>query len=362
MTSPHIFDKRAFRFVPYQDCASISLDGPWLHQDGQAIALERSCGLRIRLRKVSCVYGLFVRHDWSGKIKVVTNGGETDCFDLYSAFRFQQCLPLFSSQTCRSADIRVSILGSNPLSRSAQIVFAGIFLRSEEADEAVDLRRPEAPPAPFITAAGDSFREIQMRMVDSYKTSLDDRGMALEEEAGRRWTKYAMRFREMLVYASPGTRMLDIGAGYLTAEFLKHLILPNSLDYRVQDIDPRVVEHDRVVFSACGIDPDHVREGVNTELLYADEFFDLVFSSHCLEHSSDILRTFSEIHRVLKPGGVLFFAVPFGYDQAEQHIYALDIDGWRALTAGHGFEVISQHVGNFYPESAHDLVVVARRL
>jgi SAM-dependent methyltransferase len=340
----------------------VSLSGPWEQKDHVALALDKSCRLRIHVKNVSCLYGLFVRHDWSGKIKITVNGAETDCFDLYSAYRFRQCLPLFVSETRCDADIEISILAANPFSRSLQMVFEGLLFLRHEAVGAVNRRGSEALLTPPIASVPELFRELQSQMVDRYRASLIDRGLDLEEEARRRWKKYAMRFREMLVYASPGIRMLDVGAGFLTLEFVQSLILPNALDYWVQDIDPRVVEHDQAVFSACGMDPGHVREGDNVALPYEDGFFDLVFSSHCLEHSSDLLRTFSEIQRVLKAGGVLFFAVPIGYDHSEEHVYALDVDGWRALTTTHDFEVINEHIGNIYPEDTHDLVIVARKL
>jgi hypothetical protein len=319
MPVPLVFDKRAFVFVPYKECSAVTLCGPWKQEDHVALALDRSCRLRIHVRNVSCLFGLFVRHDWSGKIKVTVNGIETDCFDLYSAYRFEQCLPLFLSETRRDADVEISVLAANPLSRSFQIVFEGLLLLRREAERALQRAGREAPPTPPVGLVPDSYRELQIHMVDRYRACLADRGLDLEEVAKCRWKKYAIRFREMLVYASSGTRMLDIGAGFLTVEFVKSLILPSSLDYWAQDIDPRVVEHDRAIFSVCGMDPEHIREGDNVVLAYEDDFFDLVFSSHCLEHSYDLLRTFSEIRRVLKSGGILFFAVPLGYDHAEEH-------------------------------------------
>ena len=45
-------------------------------------------------------------------------------------------------------------------------------------------------------------------------------------------------------------------------------------------------------------------------LTYADASFDVVTSTEVLEHVPDDRRAFAELHRVLRPGGVLVFTVP----------------------------------------------------
>lgn len=43
-----------------------------------------------------------------------------------------------------------------------------------------------------------------------------------------------------------------------------------------------------------------------------DQTFDFLISSHCLEHHSDTLKVLHEWIRVIKPGGILFLALPHG--------------------------------------------------
>jgi len=43
---------------------------------------------------------------------------------------------------------------------------------------------------------------------------------------------------------------------------------------------------------------------------FADQIADLVYSSHVLEHFTDVGRIFGELKRLLKPGGVLLIEVP----------------------------------------------------
>ncbi len=48
----------------------------------------------------------------------------------------------------------------------------------------------------------------------------------------------------------------------------------------------------------------------NTKLPYPDGFFDCVLSNQTLEHMKEIFFVFSEISRVLKPGGIFIIGVP----------------------------------------------------
>ena len=50
-------------------------------------------------------------------------------------------------------------------------------------------------------------------------------------------------------------------------------------------------------------------KGNIVSLQYHDECFDKVFSVHTLYFWPDVIRGFSEIHRVLKPGGKLFLSI-----------------------------------------------------
>jgi SAM-dependent methyltransferase len=57
---------------------------------------------------------------------------------------------------------------------------------------------------------------------------------------------------------------------------------------------------------------------------FDDCSFDLVTSNQVFEHVPDVVKCFQECRRVLKPGGILLFAVPL-YDQAEtQHVATLE--------------------------------------
>lgn len=44
---------------------------------------------------------------------------------------------------------------------------------------------------------------------------------------------------------------------------------------------------------------------------FEDSSFDLVFASHFLEHTHDVIKTLEEIHRILAPGGRAVLQVPY---------------------------------------------------
>jgi len=60
---------------------------------------------------------------------------------------------------------------------------------------------------------------------------------------------------------------------------------------------------------ACGV-PDVVCDLSVFPWPWLDNSIDEVFSEHFLEHVLDYEKTILEIHRILKPGGVIWFRVP----------------------------------------------------
>jgi SAM-dependent methyltransferase len=62
------------------------------------------------------------------------------------------------------------------------------------------------------------------------------------------------------------------------------------------------------------VTPGGMRDGIRCEdvqrLTYADASFDLVTHTEVLEHVPDDARAFADLHRVLRPGGLMLFTVP----------------------------------------------------
>ncbi|MFY0592612.1 class I SAM-dependent methyltransferase [Roseivirga sp.] len=94
---------------------------------------------------------------------------------------------------------------------------------------------------------------------------------------------------------------LDVGCGKMP---YKTFILDNSKveNYTGLDIDGAIVYDERVK-------PDFTWDG--RVMPFEDNSFDSVMATEVLEHCPDPTIVLKEIVRVLKPGGKLFFTVPF---------------------------------------------------
>jgi SAM-dependent methyltransferase len=79
-----------------------------------------------------------------------------------------------------------------------------------------------------------------------------------------------------------------------------------------------------------------------TELVFDDNSFDTVFSTQVLEHISDHQKVFSEVNRVMKPGGYFIFSLPFTWELHEEpHDYfRFTKYGIKFLVDRSGFEQI----------------------
>ncbi len=108
------------------------------------------------------------------------------------------------------------------------------------------------------------------------------------------------RFREhVLDRLQPRHHLLDLGAG---AGIVPEMNF-RGLAQRVcgVDPDPRVVQNPNL---------DEGRVGRGEELPFDDASFDLVTADNVLEHLDDPVRVFSEVARVLRPGGRFLAKTP----------------------------------------------------
>ena len=62
------------------------------------------------------------------------------------------------------------------------------------------------------------------------------------------------------------------------------------------------------------------------DIEFEDNTFDVIFSLHSLEHTSDIDKTMSEVLRIIKDGGLFGLAYPYKWQIDEQHVYMFEDD------------------------------------
>lgn len=96
-------------------------------------------------------------------------------------------------------------------------------------------------------------------------------------------------------------KFLDVGCG---KKPYKNYLLENRFieSYTGLDIETALVYEE-------GVGPDVTWNG--TAMPFDDNSFDSMMATEVLEHCPDPLLIVQEMKRVLKPGGVLFFTVPF---------------------------------------------------
>jgi SAM-dependent methyltransferase len=73
--------------------------------------------------------------------------------------------------------------------------------------------------------------------------------------------------------------------------------------------------------------------GDGRSMPFSDQVFDLVILEYVLEHILDTSRLISEIHRVLKIGGIVYVTVPFmqGYHGNPRDYYRFTVEGINEL-------------------------------
>jgi len=121
---------------------------------------------------------------------------------------------------------------------------------------------------------------------------------ALYADSSNNWDDEILRQR-ILARIRPHFVILDVGAG---AGILPQMNF-RGLVTRVCgiDLDPRVVENPML---------DEAKVANAGAIPYADDSFDIVLADNVLEHIEEPPKFFSEIARVLKPGGLLLFKTP----------------------------------------------------
>jgi SAM-dependent methyltransferase len=114
------------------------------------------------------------------------------------------------------------------------------------------------------------------------------------------WTPYVRR--EILRHIpADGTRILDVGCG--TGRKSRHLVECGATVVGCDISEPGI-----------GVARTRLHEAVVCDLTqglpFADESFDVVFSSAVLEHIYPVQRVLAEMYRVLRPGGRVVVEVP----------------------------------------------------
>jgi ubiquinone/menaquinone biosynthesis C-methylase UbiE len=121
-------------------------------------------------------------------------------------------------------------------------------------------------------------------------------------------SQVAMKTDKVLGKTSHFPRALEIGSGtgYLSLNMMQNGVIGEVV---CTDISEGMLDIVKASAERLGL-ADRV-ETVHTEaegLPFVDESFDLVFGHAIIHHLPDLQESFNEFYRVLKPGGMIFFA------------------------------------------------------
>lgn len=181
-----------------------------------------------------------------------------------------------------------------------------------------------------------------------------------------RWSRLAL----MLPGLTPTDRILDVGCGdgratRVVAERCRQVV---GIDVSLGALRAARQRSPNGLWLCASLEHD---------LPFADASFDVLHCCEVIEHLVDVPAALQAMHRVLRPGGLLFLSTPyhgrvknvalalFGFerhfDPAGPHIRFFTVGSLTRLLTEAGFDVERKHaLGRFWPVWMN-LVVWARR-
>jgi SAM-dependent methyltransferase len=160
--------------------------------------------------------------------------------------------------------------------------------------------------------------------------SLQRRGLPTHETPQKNWDLDALH---RLTEQRPRAVVLDLGCG--TGEALKLLGAAGTCG-ELHGIDLRISWRLRLSQwkrrRAAGRAPFELHRGDVMRLSFADGSIDIAYAISVIEHGVDLRRFFAEVHRVLRPGGVLFVTTDYWPDPIDtRSVEAFDLP-WRIFS------------------------------
>lgn len=158
-----------------------------------------------------------------------------------------------------------------------------------------------------------------------------------EQRSFRRGKGFLDRISKLLGKSPKQIRLLDIGCS--SGAFLNTAV---NLEFNAEGIEP--APKAAAAAKASGL---NVHQGFLEEAKYADGRFDAVTLLEVIEHLSQPLELLKEVHRILRPGGVLLIGTG-------------NADSWSMSVMGSRWEYLSiskhgGHISFFSPKSIGSL-------
>jgi 2-polyprenyl-6-hydroxyphenyl methylase/3-demethylubiquinone-9 3-methyltransferase len=115
--------------------------------------------------------------------------------------------------------------------------------------------------------------------------------------------EYVLKHLDEEFLTFEGLQVLDVGCGggFLTEEIAKYGLKAVGIDPSAPSLEAARSHAEKI-----GLRIQYL-EGIGEQLPFPDSTFDIVFCCDVLEHVTDYQEVLKEVHRVLRPGGWLFF-------------------------------------------------------
>jgi ubiquinone/menaquinone biosynthesis C-methylase UbiE len=163
---------------------------------------------------------------------------------------------------------------------------------------------------------------MKKRHIATEQKSLEEIFESLPKK--KRWAKAIFSRISRIVPLDSQAKILDVGSAY--GGFL---LACHQLGYQCEGIEPWEEARKNAIHVSEKFDiPIKIKEGVAESIPYEDKTFDMVHASSVIEHVLDVEKAFSEIYRVLKPGGVFWFNASSAMCPKQNEIRGFPLFGW----------------------------------
>lgn len=318
-------------------------------KDDAAFLVGAGSVAELIVQDVRAVALVFLRHPWSGSVKITVNDGFPLIFNLGFPFKIAEPFVVAVESENTHFQIRLEIL--EPLSTSPESQEA--ILWKVITDSAENYIHPLQMPRDYTSIDSSSqkidtyYENINQAQFIAWDNHIKNLGLTDIQAKEIVTNAYIKRLEKVFSGAPRGAKTLDIGCGFWIGKHLHSLMAKYDIEYYGHDISSSVFNNNNSEMSQYGWN-NRFTLGRNTELPYENESFPFIYSGHCLEHSDDIEKTCSEIFRVLAPTGKVHFFVPISWDESPEHIYYFNTLCWATLFMEYGFAIESMTFGKHY--------------
>jgi len=154
--------------------------------------------------------------------------------------------------------------------------------------------------------------------------------------SGDDYVQYALpAYLESRLPQRKDTRILDFGCGF--GQFVRELTRRGYINVVGYDIEPTAI-------AFCQDNNIPILDGERFDLADHHEKYDLIFSSHVIEHipKENVIETLSNLRRLLDSSGVLLICVPNAQSNTGSYWAYEDFTHYTTYTAGSLYYVLSK--------------------